>query len=284
MFKKRAIISILLAISICTSLFSVSVSAKEIQASTVSVSVNPTGIALTPSSTTLNVGASKAITAIIVPYNANQTVTWTSSNTSIATVNSNGVVTAKAAGTATIGAKTINGYSAKCYVTVTTAPMSVSLNQTRLSIGVGANKLLYATVSPSNAVDTITWSSSNSAIASVSSRGNVEGKSAGTVIITAKTSNGHTASCTVTVTSVVNPTSITVNPTKTTLRVMKYKILSATILPSNATNASIIWTSSNPSVATVDFTGTILGRSSGTTIITAETQNGLKSICTVTVL
>ncbi|MBE6700396.1 MAG: CHAP domain-containing protein [Ruminococcaceae bacterium] len=169
------------------------------------ISVN--SVTLNKNSVTLEVGATESLTATVKPSNAtNKAVTWTSSNTSVASV-SNGVITAKAAGTATITVKTADGNkTATCTVTVktpTVAVTGVSLNKTATTLTVGGTETLIATVAPSNATNkAITWTSSNPSVASVSN-GVITAKAAGTTTITATTIDGNkTATCVVTVNAI----------------------------------------------------------------------------------
>ena len=166
------------------------------------------------------------------------------------------------------------------------AVTAVSLNKTSLTLEVGESYTLVVTVSPSNATDkSITWSSTNSSVASVSG-GKVTAKSEGTTKITAEAHNGKTATCTVTVNEpvpeVVEVTSVSLNKTSLTLEIGESETLTATVLPSNATDKSVTWTSSAQSVATV-ANGTVTAVGSGTATITATTSNGKTATCTVTV-
>ncbi|MCQ2138224.1 MAG: Ig-like domain-containing protein [Bacteroidales bacterium] len=163
------------------------------------------GISLNKTSMTLTEGATQTLTATITPSNAtNKNVTWFSSNTSVATVDANGKVTAVKAGTATITAKTADGgKTATCTVTVSAATVAVtgiSLNRSSYTMDIGGTMTLTATVLPSNATNkTVSWSTSNSSVATVSN-GVVTAKGAGTATITAKTADGNkTASCSITV-------------------------------------------------------------------------------------
>ncbi|MGO5288738.1 Ig-like domain-containing protein [Pseudoscardovia suis] len=153
--------------------------------------------------------------AKVSPSGASQSVTWSSSNTSVATVDSKGKVTMLKAGTATITAKTSNGKTATVTVKVTgsiTAVTGISLNQSSLSLDKGATSQLTATITPSNATDkTVTWKSSDGSVASVDANGLVTAKKAGTVTITATSSNGKTATATVTVTVPVSSNRIYVS-------------------------------------------------------------------------
>lgn len=163
---------------------------------------------------------------------------------------------------------------------------SVSLDKTSLTLEVGENYTLVVTVSPSNATDKIvTWSSTNSSVAAVSG-GKVTAKSEGTTTITATAHNGKKASCTVTVnepaTEVIEVTSVSLNKTSLTLEIGENETLTATVMPSNATDKSVTWTSSDQAVATV-ANGKITAVGSGIATITATASNGKTAICTVTV-
>lgn len=165
-----------------------------------STTVEVTEVTLNKTSTSLTVGDTDTLIATVVPSNAtNKTVTWSTNNSSVATV-SDGVVTGKSSGTATITA-TAGGYSATCTVSVTNATIAVtgiSLDQTSAQIAVDKSITLTATVLPTNATDkTITWTTSNSSIASVNN-GTITGKSTGTATITA-TAGSKSATCSVTV-------------------------------------------------------------------------------------
>ena len=163
-------------------------------------------VSLNKSATTLTEGESETLTATITPSNAtgDKTVKWSSSNEAVATVDSNGKVTAKKAGTAVITATSSNGKSASCTVTVKQKEIAItgiSLNKSTTSLTEGESETLTATITPSNATGdkTVKWSSSNGAVAAVDSNGKVTAKKAGTAVITATSSNGKTAGCTVTV-------------------------------------------------------------------------------------
>lgn len=167
-----------------------------------------TDIYLSQSSLNLEVGNTATLTATVLPSNAtNKNVTWSSSNTAIATVNQYGTVTAKATGNATIKATTTDGtnLSASCLVTVkpkTILATSITLNQSELNMVEGDEAMLSATVLPNNTTNPgVLWSSSNQNVAIVNSSGKVTAKTEGTATITAKTVDGSnlTASCQVTV-------------------------------------------------------------------------------------
>jgi len=175
-----------------------------------------TGVSLNKNATTIAIGANETLTATITPANAdNQAVTWSSNNTAVATVNQTGKVTGVSAGTATITVTTQDGNkTATCTITVPdpsadpVAVTGVSLNKTSTSLTVGATETLTATVAPANATNqAVTWSSNNTAVASVDQTGKVTAVAAGTATITVTTLDGNkTAMCTVTVSAAVTPT------------------------------------------------------------------------------
>jgi len=155
-------------------------------------------------STNLVIGGTETLTAVITPSNAsNQNVTWSSSNSGVATI-ANGLVTAKAAGSAIIIVTTVDGgKTAFCTVTVSAtavAVIGVSLNKTSTALAVNSTETLTPTILPSNATNrNVTWSSSNSSVATVVN-GMVIAKTAGTATITVTTADGgKTATCSVTV-------------------------------------------------------------------------------------
>ena len=255
-----------------------------------SVTVNPiqpTGIKATPETSTLyGLNGTVKLSANVMPSNAtNKAVTWSSRNTSVATVSSDGTVKAVGYGTTVITAKTVNGLTSNCTVTVNPiAVTGVSLNKTSLSFtGTGSSQTLTATVSPSNATNkSLTWSSSNTSVATVSN-GVVKAVGFGTATITAKSNNGKTASCSVTV-NPIQPTGIKATPETSTLYGLNGTVkLSANVMPSNATNKAVTWSSRNTSVATVSSDGTVKAVGYGTAVITATTVNGLTSNCTINV-
>ena len=257
-----------------------------------SVIYKVTKVELDKTSLTLDVNQSETLTATITPSNAtNQNVTWSSDNQNVATVDQNGEVTAESAGDATIKVTTEDGeFEATCSVTVNAAANvqveSVSLDKTELSLEVGGEETLTATVAPTNATNkNVTWSSSNSAVATVDQNGNVEAVGAGTAIITVTTADGgKTATCAVTVTAATVPvTGVTLNKTSTSLYVGDTEALTATVQPGNATNKNVTWSTSDANVATVE-NGVVTAVSAGTATITVTTEDGAKTAtCTVTV-
>lgn len=254
---------------------------------------------LSPSSTSLVNGRTTKFTVVKRTFtngtqtngqDVSSTFTWTSSNTSVATVGSNGVVTGVGKGTATITAKygetTLTGT-----VTVTPAyTYELVLNRTSMSMAKGATGTIVATYktyadgvleSSTNVTSTATWSSGNTSVATVSG-GTVTGKGAGTTTITA-TYNGKSATCSVTV---VGSATLSLGWTSATMEKGSVRTNAAIYNPNNGTastnvTSSAVWTTSNAGVATAG-SGTITAQGKGTCTITV-TYNGLSASCTVTV-
>ena len=243
-------------------------------------------VTLDKSSLELNEGETATLTATVKPDNASdKTVTWSSSKTSVATVDANGKVTAVAEGTATITAKA-GDKTATCSVTVkknVIAVESVTLDITSTILNTGETLTLTATVKPDNATDkTVTWSSSNSSVATVDANGKVTAVAQGTAIVTAKAGD-KTATCTVIVMKTDIPVeSITLDKNYLELTEGGTGTITATVKPDNATNKTVTWSSNNPLIASVDQNGTVTGQAEGTTTITAK-AGGKTATCTVTV-
>ncbi|MBQ3543803.1 MAG: Ig-like domain-containing protein [Lachnospiraceae bacterium] len=168
----------------------------------------------------------------------------------------------------------------------TVKPTSITVSPTSVSVLEGNTTTVTATVLPTDASNKkVTWTSSNDSVATVSG-GTITGVSVGTATITAKTSNGLTATVSVTVKenpNIVKPTGVTVSPTTLTLTEGDASKVTATVAPSNATNKTVTWTSADTSVATVDSTGLVTAVGEGSTTITAKTSNGLTATVSVTV-
>lgn len=165
----------------------------------------------------------------------------------------------------------------------------ITLDKTTATVEEGATVTLTATVTPGNATDkTVTWSTSNEAIATVSG-GVVTGVKAGEVTITAKAGD-KSATCTVTVTAaatepeVVPVTGVTLSQTAVTLDIDQSITLTAAVAPENATNKAVTWASDKTDVATVDANGKVTAVAAGTANITVTTADGGKTAtCAVTV-
>ena len=240
-----------------------------------SLTLNKTVLPLQPKKT-------EKLTATVSPSDAdNKTVKWTTSNSAVATVNSNGKVTAKGKGTAIIKATAADGSgeNATCTVTVVTPKKSVSsvtLKKTSLTMQVGKTEILKVTVKPTNAViKNVIWTSSNTKVATVDSKGKVKaiGKGTATITATAADGSGKNAACKVTVVKKI-VTGVTIKCKANTVKVKKTLTLTATVQPTNADIKDVTWKSSNTKVATVDSNGKVCGIKKGTVTITATAKDG----------
>ncbi len=233
---------------------------------------------------TVNVGDSFELVETVLPIDAtNKEVTWTSSNSHVASVN-DGLVNAVAPGIASITVTTVDGgHTATCVVTVLQPVASVSLNETTLSLVIGGEKALEATVLPNNASNkAVVWSSSDESVVTVEN-GLVKAVSAGSATVTVTTIDGNkTATCTVTVTQPV--TGVTLNKTTLDLLTGENETLIASISPIDATNKEVTWTSSDENVATV-VNGKVVAIGPGSATVTVTTVDGNKTAtCAVTVV
>ena len=250
-----------------------------------------TSIALNKTGTVLYRTEQEQMEVIFTPSDATErAVEWASSNPSVATVDENGLVIAHAVGTATITATnrgTVDGalLTATCVVEVRSYVESISLNKTETEIFVTGSEQLTATVLPANAyVKTVTWSSSNTAVATVNQSGLVTALSLGVATITATTTDGTNLSATCQVT-VTGATDIVLNKENTVIYLGENETLTATVLPVEALVKAVVWSTSDPEVATVDNTGMITATGRGTATITATTTDGtnLSATCRVDV-
>lgn len=256
--------------------------------SEVKVIVPVTGVTISgpagATSSTLNVnetsGAETAqLTAAVAPADADQDVTWSSSNTAVATVSNSGLVTAVRPGTAVITA-TKGTQSASYNVKVTANLEAISLNETTLNILKNQTADLTVTYNPTytDSDKTITWESSDSTIAKVEN-GKVTGLKAGTATITAKSSVAGVSdkTCAVTVTE-VPLNSIALNKTDFELNRFKSETLSVIYNPNNTTDSKdVTWTSSDPSIVKVE-NGKVTALKLGEATITAKVGSKTASV------
>lgn len=252
--------------------------------------VKATSISLNQEEITLNQGDSYPLISTISPDNAtDKSVTWKSSNESVATVDSFGNVTAVTSGEATIEVSTKTGLKATCRVVVNEKmeninnDLTIGLNTNSVTLKVNDTLSLIETVTPDNDVSNVTWQSSNEDVVRVVN-GLVTAISTGTATITAKLPNGNYATCTISASNnVVKVGKVSLNVDDLTLKTNGTAQLTATIAPNNATNKTITWSSSNPRVASVDANGKVTGLMPGTTIIVAKASNGIADKATVVV-
>ena len=211
------------------------------------------------------------------------TLTWSSSNTSVATVDSNGRVTGWSQGSAIITVRSDGGSVGRCLVYVT-KDKSSRLNKSYLYMDIEYNNTqpraqLY--LSEAADFDGISqWRSSNPAVASVDRNGNVTAYQEGVATIYATTYRSGTLSCTVTVQN--NIGRVTLNESRLYLESIGAQgKLNASVAVANPASVPITWTSSNPAAAIVDSTGLVTAVGDGQAIITATSSEGRKDTCKV---
>lgn len=240
-----------------------------------------TSISFSQKEMTLKTGeTSEAIIASIVPGDAKyRTLTWTTSDETVATVDSQGHVTAVKAGTVNISAEPDDPFAEKtkapiCKVTVLQPVEALAFEQTEYRVARG--KTINPTVlfSPEDAsAHKLLWTSTDRSIVAVNDNGLVRGVSAGTaeIIVEATDGTGVKSRCTITVYEAV--TSIKLSKSKLAITKGETGRIAATVKPANATDPELRWVSSNPLVATVS-NGVITASSVGKTTITAESTDG----------
>ena len=251
-----------------------------------------TGVTLDKTSAELTEGDELVLAATVSPANAsNKNVTWTSSDETVATVK-DGKVTALKPGTVRIIVKTSDGgKTAECQVTVVAKvyPVTgVTLDKTSAELTEGDELVLAATVSPTNATNkNVTWTSSDETVATVKD-GKVTALKPGTAKITVKTEDGgKTAECVVQVKAKVirvESVKITSVPQDNTMEVNDEFAFTVSVLPENATDKSVTWSSSSKSVLIVDDNGKVKALAEGTAdIVVKSTDGGLTDKRTITV-
>ncbi|GEM_PF-2258978 len=272
------------------------------QTTTVTVEKAPTHVSslvLDKSVLSLPVNGSYSLTATIGPDDAtDKTITWVSASPSDVSVDSTGTVKVlrNFSGSVVITATSNDNAAATqdCSVSVNSIAVDgIAISDTSATIYKGSWKQLSAVITPTGAADpAVTWSSSNLAVATVDATGKVTavgvpaGADYGEAIITAQSSNSSVfATCTIKVLSSVLITSLTLNKSEVALNVGDEETLTVTGTPSNATNKTLLWTSSNPEVASVNSSGRIIAASKGTTVIKAASTDGSGKYvsCVVTV-
>jgi uncharacterized protein YjdB len=251
--------------------------------------VHVTGVTISATATTITKGNTTTLTATVSPNDAyDKSVTWSTSDSSVATVSNTGLVTAVGCGEAIITVTTTDGgFTAQCTTTVENPVTSVTLNSNVTYILTGETYQLVATVAPSDACGdkSVTWSTSDSSVATVSNTGLVTAVSSGSATITVTTTVGsHTATCAVDVSEPVAVTSVTLDESTLDITVGQTRQLTATVLPSDAHDKSVTWSSSNSNIATVTSNGLVTAVSAGTANIIVRTEDrGYTAQCAVTI-
>lgn len=250
----------------------------------VSVTTPVLGVSLDIQQKEVQVGETFSLKAIVNPEDAdNVNVLWETSSSKVAQVN-NGEVFARKAGEAVITVTTEDGgYTASCKVTVKPVSVTgVTLSEESLTLNIGEQTQLVATVQPDNAADkSVTWSSSNESVVTVT-EGFVQALAPGEAVITVTTTDGSfTATCLVTVNPIL-VTAIELNMYELDLNEGETFTLVATLVPDNATDRTITWSSSDEAVATV-VDGVVTAAAEGEAVITVTSVSGASTVCNVRV-
>ena len=242
--------------------------------------IDVTSVTLDKESLSLEKGDNAQLTATVNPKDAtDKTVTWSSSDPSVVSVDQNGRVSALAGGDAVITAQAGN-CKASCSVSVTVPVSGIALNQNSLVLAPDETATLTAILSPEDVTAvTIVWSSSDVQIVTVDESGNVKAVGSGNAVITAQAGSCK-ATCSVLVTVPVQ--SVSIQPDQLTLEEEETAQLEAIVLPADATDKSVSWSSSDPTVATISGNGLLSALKVGTVTITVN-ASGKTATCAVTV-
>lgn len=239
--------------------------------------------------TYINIDSGTTLVATVGSDTAsNKSITWSSSNTDIVTVDQGGYVYGKAIGTAVITATAADGGGAvaTCVVQVVHPVTGIKLGNSVLNMYQGETKIISVTVEPRGAtVKALKWESSDPSIATVDEDGEVTAVAPGKCKVTATSTDGNnvTATCTVYVKSTVNATGMTLTPSTVNFRVGETRNLTVRTTPTNVTE-TISWITSDPTVVLVDGNGQITAIGEGAAVITAYGRvSGVQATCNVTV-
>lgn len=244
--------------------------------------VAPTGVSVDKSSMTLlGLGSTEKITATVAPTNAsNKNVTWKSSDTSVATVSSSGVVTAIGPGNATITATTASGgFSATTAVHVVVPVASLTSDRSSIELnGKNHSIKISATILPQNATNQVlTWESDNTSAAIVSDDGTITSVNGGTGHIIARTTDGSDIVLRIPFSVVIPLSKIEYHESKQRISIIGLNTehtLTYALEPNDATNKTVKWISSDPSVVTVSDTGQLISKNYGEAVITIMSTDG----------
>lgn len=229
-------------------------------------------------------GKTAQIVTKLTPEDTSDELVMMSLDENIVTVSEDGVITGVAVGTAKILVMS-GSVSEYCDVEVYEKVTGVKIDTSSKKLSVGEKYQLVATVSPKNATDkTVRWESDNPSVVSVDENGLITARDYGTAKVSVITFDGnYTATCEIEV-SPVTVTSVSLNMKTVTIGIEETVTLLATVLPENAGNKKIIWSTSDSSIAIVE-NGVVTGVSEGTVHIIAKTEDGSKTaLCEVTVV
>ncbi len=254
------------------------------------IDVIPTGVVIDEDNIELESGETYTVECSVFPTNASTTdIIWETTDARVAAVSDDGIITASSPGEAEIYVFYKTTMLGSIEVTVKSRKVTLSklyILPTEMTLATGENYQLVIKYEPNNISDkTTTYKSSNNSVVTVSSSGYIKAIKEGFSIITA-TSNGVSSTSLITVddsSKIVEVSSITLTPS-ISLNEKETKSISASVLPSNATNKNLIWSSNNTAIATVNGSGVVTGVKAGVTSIVARSTNGKLSTTNVTVL
>ena len=251
----------------------------------INIEVPVSTVALDESEVTMYVGQSKRLTYTVLPANASKTaVTWTSTKSNVASVDSAGRVTARQVGSTVIMLKTLDGgHTAYCTINVRQIAEGIKFDSAELELFTGQVHKLEYTLIPANATDSeLLWEASDTKVITVNEKGEVTAKGPGVAFVIVRTESGGMSYVKVTVKQPVS--GIIMNFSEKTIYVRESFDLKVSVSPSEASNLGVEWKSSNTNVATVSNTGEVVGVKAGMAIITATTlDGGYTANCVVTV-
>jgi len=247
----------------------------------ITVASAPASVSLNASSADLIIGKDTLQLQAKLPSGTASQITWASQDETIARIDENGLVTPVSYGTVLVRATTFNGKYKTCTVNVFEAPQSVTLSDEQISLGVEQTYVLKATLNE-HAAGEITFKSSNEAIATIDASGKVTAVKQGTITITARTYNGKTDTCKVTVKPA--PSKVEFTLSSITIGVKQEVDVSNLVKIPDGTAASYSFVSENKYVAKIDAaTGIVTGVKVGTTRVKVTTHNGQYAIMSVVV-
>lgn len=237
----------------------------------------------TGNAVTIGKGKSKKLKVKVSPKKASKKVKWSTSNKKVVSVNSKGKIKGKKKGSATITAtaKDGSGCSAKIKVYVGNKIKAIKITNKPTSLEVKKKCTLKTGITPSDAAyKKLSWKSSNSKVATVTSKGVVKGVANGTVKITATAKDGSSKKTTVKIKVITLAKSVKIKDASSRTFLQKGSSISldATVSPGNTSNKKLQWTSSNPGVATVSSSGKVKAVGAGTVTITATTTDGTNKL------
>ena len=249
----------------------------------ITVGYAPSSIVINKTKLVLGIGEQFNLNSYLPSGCASYNTAYSTNNALVAdVVKDNGLVTAKAVGTAKITVKTYNGKTAVCVINVKKAPKSISLNKKQITLGIGERFDLNSSLPSGCGAYSIVYSTNNAKTADVKRAGGlVTAKAVGTAKITVKTYNGKTAVCVINVKKA--PKSISLNKKQITLGIGERFDLNSS-LPSGCGAYSIVYSTNNAKTADVKRAGGLVtAKAVGTAKITVKTYNGKTAVCTFTV-